>query len=62
MKNTSKLFLKALALVLLFSCLLTLLSGCGKNEDEWITSEIIIEEDDQTSDSSVSEDGLISPV
>lgn len=56
MKNTSKLFLKALALVLSFSCLLTLLSGCGKNEDEWITSEIIIEEDDQTSDSSVSED------
>ena len=44
-KITLKNGFRLLALVLTLSCMLSALGGCGNKDEEWITSEIIIEED-----------------
>lgn len=55
MSNNLNLSTKVVAIILSIGCMLTLFSGCGKKEDEWITSEIIVEEDVSSTESQLSE-------
>ena len=55
MKKNFNLSTKILAIILSIGCMLTLFSGCGKKDDEWITSEIIVEEDVSAPESQLSE-------
>lgn len=55
MRNKFNLSTKILAIILSIGCMLTLFSGCGKKDDEWITSEIIVEEDVSSTESQLSE-------
>ena len=55
MRNNFNLSTKILAIILSIGCMLTLFSGCGKKDDKWITSEIIVEEDVSSPESHSSE-------